>query len=65
MATEEQRNNRVAEEHATMWMDPSKMDEKARKYWEFNHGDIWAKICAGSNNGGDDNGGSVGHGLSA
>ena len=30
----------MGEEHATMWMDPSKMDEKARQYWEFNRGDI-------------------------
>ena len=40
-----------AEERAIMWMDPSKMDEEARQYWEFTHGDILVKMCGGGGKG--------------
>ena len=48
----EQNNKRIAKECAIMVMDPRKMDDRARQYWELlTHGDILVKMCGGGGKG--------------
>lgn len=62
LETEEDRNKRITDERAIMFIDPTKMDEKPRKYWELTSGDILAKFSGGGGNGGgSDNGGATGN----
>lgn len=59
MEAEEQRDKWVIEERAIMCMDPRKMDEKARQYWELTHRGILAKFGGGGGgNGGVDDAGA-------
>lgn len=63
METEEQKSKRVTEERAIMFMDPNKMDERARQYWEFTRAEILSKSVssAGGDNGGGGNDGDGGN----